>query len=200
MPCEPFLRCASHEIRTATDEAPRAQTLDAMLDDLKNELGSTPERRLVAPFLDCYQLCPRTAPCPSTSDSTALLVSSSPSTYLTHPDPNEPETQDLNRTRYCIIEHNGPASATMPSRRVPLYDPCADGAVTLWRIPTKSPGLFFGNVDSHMFGKEGNPRLYELFYQLRYALNSRGLPSRYTTENPNSVWVDPTEKRIRGSS
>ncbi|KZV72379.1 hypothetical protein PENSPDRAFT_733559 [Peniophora sp. CONT] len=207
---------ALHVIRHATDEASRAQTLDEMLEDLRKEPNTlTDEQRRAAPFVDCYQICPYTAPCTSTSDSTAVIILPSPCTYLVakndthdlnlpHLDTNKrgaSESLDPHSTHYCIIEPDGePSENTLP-RRVPLYGPCADGAVTLWRIPMRSPGLFFANADSHMFRKGGNPRLYDVFHELQAVLNRRDLPAFYTQQGgDNGTWVDILKSSTSNSS
>ncbi|KZV72403.1 hypothetical protein PENSPDRAFT_362893 [Peniophora sp. CONT] len=178
MPCMPLMVYALHAMHFAKDEASRSQTLDMILDDLEQEPTLTEERRRAAPFLHCFQLHPlQPRSEESDTDSTGLLVWSSPTTYLD-------DVEGTQTTRYCIVEHhNRPGSVQAPSRRVPFYDQGAQGPVTLWRIPMRSPGSFFGNAATAMVDKRAYPRLYEVFENLKFTLKyERGLPRGFVPE------------------
>ncbi|KZV72408.1 hypothetical protein PENSPDRAFT_649835 [Peniophora sp. CONT] len=190
VPCKPLMLYALHALRIANDEASRSQTLDAIFQDLENDPSASPERRLASPFLHCYQICPVLEPCESSSDTTSLLVWPSPSTYLTHDDLGWPQTQGSNVTRYCILEPSKTsASVHMPSRTVPLYGQCGDGAVTLWRIHKRSPGLFCGLADSTSIRQDGNHELSKIFHKICFVTRfDRGLPSDYRKIGLPSSW------------
>ncbi|KZV67464.1 hypothetical protein PENSPDRAFT_688087 [Peniophora sp. CONT] len=188
MPCVPLMRYALHVIRHATDVASRSQTLDMIFEDLEHDKISSPHRIRAAPFLHCFQLYPRRAYPESGEprfDSTELLVLSSPSTYI-----DDGEGSDA--TRYCILERDSkPESVQSPSRRVTFYDQEADGSVTLWRIPNRSPGALLGNADTAWVAKAANPTVFNVFDNLLFALSSRrGLPSGFVPEGGRKSWAD----------
>ncbi|VDC00887.1 unnamed protein product [Peniophora sp. CBMAI 1063] len=194
MPCIPLMLYALHVINNALDEASRAQTLDMVFADLERDLSSTPERRRAAPFIHCYQLHPLKPPrADCTPNSSTLLVTASSTTYLIYDqDPANLDPQIANTTRYCIIEHcRRSGSMHAPSRLVHFYDQHSRGNIPLWRIPMRSPGLFFGNADAAMVDKPANPELYQVFYKLQYALiYKRGLPRNYVPEGGYKCWDD----------
>lgn len=193
VPCKPLMLYVLGVLRSAKDEASSLQTLDEVrastwalticrciyppqqiLEDLERDPQSTPERLRASPFLYCYQLHPVLKPSETIPASTTLLVQPSSSVHLIYDDPGRPEDQGSRTTQYCIIEHDkGPAPIDIPSRPVPLYGQGNEDAVTLWRIPMRSPGLLVVYAGRLVFERTCNPELYELFVELCIRLGCR---------------------------
>ncbi|VDB86713.1 unnamed protein product [Peniophora sp. CBMAI 1063] len=192
MPCKPLMLYALHVFSLANDDASRSQTLDSIFEDLEKDTTSTPERRSAAPFLHCYQLHPVTGP-NDTRDTVCnptLLIHPSPLRQLSHDDHGWPDTYGSNITRYYVVEHDAePGSMHAPSRSVPRLGQCRDGATTLWRIPGRSPGLFFGYADTNVILDPGDCELYGVFERLRaHMKHFRGLSADYRPKNQLTSW------------
>ncbi|KZV72413.1 hypothetical protein PENSPDRAFT_683786 [Peniophora sp. CONT] len=182
--CIPLMLYAIHILSLANEDAPCLQTLDEIFEDLKENPHKTEEHTRAWPFLNCYQLHPVWVADEDTPPSTTLVVQPTPSTLCNY-------KQDSKVTRYHILEHDGcPAPADIPPRHVPLYGECEDGAVTLWRIPMRSPGLMFCYADYLVYEKTCNPTLYETVLTLRSLLyRGRGLPRGYRMLDLEEEWA-----------
>ncbi|KZV68867.1 hypothetical protein PENSPDRAFT_652876 [Peniophora sp. CONT] len=189
IPCEPLMVYALHALNLASDvdEASRSQTLDELFYDLANDPDATPERRKAAPFLYCYQLFPvRAKPSTSNLDSPVLSVHPSPLTYIKEGDSvdgSRSGSDDAQPVKglntYCIIEHDS-NTGTATSKRMSLYRQLVcednDAVTTLWRLPMRAPGLFFGYADAAVASKSSNPAFMRLHFKMRFG---RGLPVGY---------------------
>ncbi|VDB86720.1 unnamed protein product [Peniophora sp. CBMAI 1063] len=143
---------------------------DSIFEDLEKDPASTPERRSAALLLHCYHLHPVSGPNDTRENvfNPTLLIHPSPSRQLVHDDHGWPDTHGSNITHYYVVEHNAETGSThTPSRSVPRLGQCRDGATTLWRIPGRSPGLFFGYADSNVILDPGDCELYGVFERLR---------------------------------
>ncbi|KZV62319.1 hypothetical protein PENSPDRAFT_758803 [Peniophora sp. CONT] len=181
--CIPLMIYVCNVIYFAEDEATRGQTLDEILEDLKERPDLTDERRNAAPFLHCYQLLPVLAPEEFIPPPPILDVHPTPSTPVIY-------KRGSTTTHYRILEHNGGSvPSDTPSVHVPLYGQYEGGEIMLWRIPMRSHGLMVGYAQRLFFEDVYSSKVFDVFSRfLKMMLHNRRLPTGYRMPGAPSVY------------